>query len=1177
MLAVVVLMVLAACIAVAVSGGAQPVLAEALGDALSSTSSATVAVEPREGNDHDTSHSGWTAITGTQTLSGGNYYLNGDVTGDLTITGTVTLCLNGYVLTGSGNGSVITISSGGNLTLCDCRPNTTHSGISYTGGVITGGKTTGSDRAGGGVEVYPTSGNASFTMYGGTIAGKSSEESGGGVTTWANTTFTMYGGTITNNTGDTGGGVRNGGTFYMYGGTISGNTTAWKGAELYVNNVANIQGGTIGSGTVYIAGSKTLNISDGYIGSSFDDTSDTANITGGYFANGDATANTVAGRAVASGCTAVDISQGNHYGDTDYQNGYPYAVYTTGSTSGYGVASVTVTYGTSYTPIVSGNTHNVEVSYSYKDSNEEAVNDTPSAVGTYTGTATFAAYIDGANKIYYPETDVSFIVTINSATPSITATVSYGSTQTNIFTYGDTITISGTVTAAPSTNGVSLLAEPEQNQVGLYVSRNDSPIAKADVTTTDGSFILQYNTASQLMPTGSQTLTVKYGGSSGLTSGEATATITLNQKAVTASLSGTTAKTYDGETNAPTGLTVGLSGVLSADTVTVSAESITYDDANAGANKTITATGITLSGDDAKWYSLSSDTAATTGSITAAASSVDTAPEANTSLTFTVTAQALVTAGSASNGTMVYALGTSADDVPADNYSATIPTGTNAGTYYVWYKVQADQNYSDTAPVCVTVTIAKATPELALAASPASLRGRGTVTLTLTGVPEGGGSVTVACDDGSITVAAGDDGAWTASLPNRTQTYTFTASFDGNDNYDPTKASCTVEVTYRSTYVPPAHTDGPSTSGSEGWDDIKDEIAGAEGGGSIVIDMGGETEVPGEVFEEVAGKDVDVTFELEDGVSWTVNGQDVPKGADIGDLDLGVGMGTDGIPVDVINAVTGEVGTVQIALAHDGEFGFEMVLTAPLGRENAGYWANLYHYDEDDERLSFETDARIDDDGSVSLRLSHASQYAIVIDKVGHALPFADASEGEWYSEPVRWTWLHGVMTGYDDGSNLFGTEDALTRAQLAATLYKAAGSPAADPAGVERYSDCAYGAWYAEAVSWATDQGLMTGYDDGSGRFAPDAPLTREQLAVVFWRAAGSPAAEADLGAFLDGGETSSWARPAVIWAVSTGLLKGYGNTGELDPAGTLTRAQAATVLYRLATEGADETLGSR
>ncbi|WP_158095359.1 S-layer homology domain-containing protein [Collinsella sp. An2] len=180
----------------------------------------------------------------------------------------------------------------------------------------------------------------------------------------------------------------------------------------------------------------------------------------------------------------------------------------------------------------------------------------------------------------------------------------------------------------------------------------------------------------------------------------------------------------------------------------------------------------------------------------------------------------------------------------------------------------------------------------------------------------------------------------------------------------------------------------------------------------------------------------------------------------------------------------------------------------------------------------------------------------------------ADVEVGAWYHDAVDWAVENGVMTGYDDGSHRFGPDDTLTRAQLASVLYKQAGCPEVDGSKVSGYTDCDASAWYAKAVTWATEQGLMTGYDDGSGRFDPDAELTREQLAVVFWRNAGSTSEGADLGKFPDGSETSSWAEDAVEWAVSTGLLKGYDNTGELGPSGDLTRAQMATVMYRRASE---------
>ena len=115
----------------------------------------------------------------------------------------------------------------------------------------------------------------------------------------------------------------------------------------------------------------------------------------------------------------------------------------------------------------------------------------------------------------------------------------------------------------------------------------------------------------------------------------------------------------------------------------------------------------------------------------------------------------------------------------------------------------------------------------------------------------------------------------------------------------------------------PARDEGPSTGASDGWKDIQEEIRDAEKGDTITIDMNGETEVPGEIFEEVAGKDVTVEVDMGD-VTWTVNGEDVPERRSYPDFDLGVDLGTRGIPANVFNAITREYGTVQFTLAHDG-------------------------------------------------------------------------------------------------------------------------------------------------------------------------------------------------------------------------------------------------------------------
>ena len=369
-----------------------------------------------------------------------------------------------------------------------------------------------------------------------------------------------------------------------------------------------------------------------------------------------------------------------------------------------------------------------------------------------------------------------------------------------------------------------------------------------------------------------------------------------------------------------------------------------------------------------------------------------------------------------------------------------------------------------------------------------------------------------------------------------------------------------------STPSEPSEPEGPATDGSEGWTDIQDEITDADDGDALAIDMNGTTEVPKEIFEAVAGKDVDVTFELEDGVSWTVNGTDIPTDADLNDLDLGVTMDSDGIPVNVINTITGERDSVQMTLAHDGEFGFTMTLSAPLGKENAGYWANLYHYDEDAEAMSFEVAAEIDDDGNVKLPMSHASQYAIVIDDHSHAaeepadLPFTDVNDDDWFSDVVRYVYEQGLMTGTSDRE--FSPNLTTTRGMIVSIFNRLEGGPTAEAAG---FTDVADGDWYADAVNWAASEGIVAGYEDQT--FRPNDPITREQLAAMLMNYAAwkgeDVSARADLSSYNDVASVSSWAAETVQWAVAEGLISGMpGNL--LEPQRSATRAQVAAILER-------------
>ena len=349
-------------------------------------------------------------------------------------------------------------------------------------------------------------------------------------------------------------------------------------------------------------------------------------------------------------------------------------------------------------------------------------------------------------------------------------------------------------------------------------------------------------------------------------------------------------------------------------------------------------------------------------------------------------------------------------------------------------------------------------------------------------------------------------------------------------------------------YIPPQPT-GPNTGNSEGWDDIQEEIGQAQPGDTITIDMNGETEVPAEMFEEVAGKDVTVELDLGGGITWTVNGQDVPTDTSLSDLDLGVDLGTNGSSADVINTVTGAYGTVQMTLAHDGAFGFTLTLTAPLGRENAGYWANLYHYDEEAEALTFETSAQIADDGSVALRMSHASQYAIVID---------DKNHGENAGQPTLNTQDHDAyLLGYEDGT--VRPEGSITRAEVATIFFRLLTDESRDKfwSQTNDYTDVPADAWYNNAVSTLSNAGILDGYEDGT--FRPDGNITRAEFATITARF---------LEASYDGGNRfpdidGHWAAEYINEAANAGIVDGY-EDGTFRPQQNITRAEAVTMVNR-------------
>lgn len=175
-------------------------------------------------------------------------------------------------------------------------------------------------------------------------------------------------------------------------------------------------------------------------------------------------------------------------------------------------------------------------------------------------------------------------------------------------------------------------------------------------------------------------------------------------------------------------------------------------------------------------------------------------------------------------------------------------------------------------------------------------------------------------------------------------------------------------------------------------------------------------------------------------------------------------------------------------------------------------------------------------------------------------LPFKD-TDGHWAAEGIRYVYKNGIMTGTE--KDIFSPNALISRGMTAAVLYRIAGSPAVE--GKDSFEDVAKGKYYYSAVEWAAANNIVNGCGDGV--FAPDAPVTREQLAAMLYRLAElmghDTGKKGSAEKFEDKSEISGWAMEALEWAIAEGLLNGTSET-TLSPKSTATRAQTAVILMR-------------
>ena len=184
------------------------------------------------------------------------------------------------------------------------------------------------------------------------------------------------------------------------------------------------------------------------------------------------------------------------------------------------------------------------------------------------------------------------------------------------------------------------------------------------------------------------------------------------------------------------------------------------------------------------------------------------------------------------------------------------------------------------------------------------------------------------------------------------------------------------------------------------------------------------------------------------------------------------------------------------------------------------------------------------------------------------SLPFTDIADNAWYADAVRYVYKHGLMAG--TSATTFAPDVTTSRAMIATILWRMAGSPVVNYA--MNFADVPQDQWYSEAIRWATSEGVVTGY--GNGLFGTNDPITREQLATMLWRYAQSEGYDVSVGestnilSYTDVANLADYAIAAMQWAVGAGIINGTGDGSALTPQGQATRAQAAVMLMRFCEE---------
>ena len=718
--------------------------------------------------------------------------------------------------------------------------------------------------------------------------------------------------------------------------------------------------------------------------------------------------------------------------------------------------------------------------------------------GTFTNNGT----LDG-NPLGYPST-----VTVTVSGDRVT-----GNSGQYTAAYGTTATLTATITGnnQPASDGTVTFyrgAASEENEI------NETPVNVSDGTATTTVSLSGENWTPNA-DNDAYTITAVYtpGESNQLRPGNGIGSLTIQKKTLTASLGGNLTKTYNGKKDAPAGIEIKLDGVVSGENVSASSESISYGDANAGTEKTITASNITLNGSDAENYTLSNDTATATGSITPA----------------TMTGSVNIV-GDATVGKTLTA-----------NYSGTPSTGIS----YQWYR--GDTPIADATGTSYTLTADDAGKSVSVRVT-ASGNYSGRVTSEPVTVKK--------TEQQAPTTGAGYKIDYAAETISAENGYELAATNDANDGSETLTVTPGTDV-----YVRLAET---ATAYASDW-----TLVDVPARPAAPANVSGGT-------EQISGVDSSMEYRAVGSTGWIrCSGTSISNLSD-GDYEVRIAatesaFASEAVQVHVspytgrfsyeISTSVGDNGTISVdRYATEGER-----VTITVSPDDAyklddlsvtAHGKDVELTDNGDGTYSFTMpsgDVKITATFAEDPDWTEPEEPATDVSDI-----FIDIAPNAWYKDAVQYAYDNGLMTG--TSANEFAPEATTTRAMIVSILARLENVTSAEDAG---FADVSADDWYATAVNWAASAGVVSG--TGDGNFSPNAAITREQLAAMLmnysaWKGE-DVSARADLSAYSD--QPSTWAAETMQWAVAEGLISGV-TADQLQPQGNATRAQVAAILQR-------------